>query len=535
MTAASGSSNYDAFISYSYAADGALAPSLRNGLQRFATPWRVFGWVNPVRSLRVFQDQASLSANPALWPTIEKALGSAEWFILLASPEAANSPWVEKEIDFWHRNKPPEHLLIIQTDGDIAWDNDKSDFDWAKTTALPRRLSTVFTDEPRWIDARWARTGAQASLRDPRFRDLVAELAAPLRGVPKDELIGEDIRQHRRLNHWRNAALGVVTMLLIGAVAAAAIAVQQQQAAISQRDQAQRNESRALAAIADIEADTGSPAAAIRVSLAGVSANVATPSRAYAREAEGAVSHALQQLREVRRFAHKNDVRSVAFSPNGRTLATGSTDETAGLWEVATGKEIAVLRGHEGHVNSVAFSPDGRMLATGAADNTARLWELATGKEIIAFRGHEETVASVAFSPDGRSVVTGSEDMTARLWEVATGKEVAVLRGHMRRVSSVVFSPDGRLILTGSIDGTARVRAVTSGREVALLKSPGFTWVDGSYSSDGAIEAAAFSRDGRTIVTASDSTARLWEVATGREIAALHGHARFCEFRRVQP
>jgi hypothetical protein len=136
-TAASARSSYDAFISYSHAADGKLAPALRNGLQRFATPWRVFRWRNPVRALRIFQDQASLSANPALWPTIEQGLGSAEWFILLASPEAANSPWVEKEIDFWCRNKRAERLLIVQTDGDIAWDHDNNDFDWAKTTARP--------------------------------------------------------------------------------------------------------------------------------------------------------------------------------------------------------------------------------------------------------------------------------------------------------------------------------------------------------------------------------------------------------------
>src|SRR4051812_31272517 len=98
------SSRYDGFISYSRAADGALAPALRNGLQRFATPWRVFRLINPVRSLRVFQDQASLSANPKLWPTIESALASADWFILLASPVAMASPWVGKEVEFWCRN-----------------------------------------------------------------------------------------------------------------------------------------------------------------------------------------------------------------------------------------------------------------------------------------------------------------------------------------------------------------------------------------------------------------------------------------------
>jgi TIR domain len=110
------SSKYDAFVSYSHAADGKLAPSLRNGLLRFGTPWGPLRWTNPVRSLRVFQDQASLSANPALWATIERALAASDWFILLATPQSAQSPWVEKEVDFWRLHKSPERLLIVQTD-----------------------------------------------------------------------------------------------------------------------------------------------------------------------------------------------------------------------------------------------------------------------------------------------------------------------------------------------------------------------------------------------------------------------------------
>ena len=318
---------YDAFISYSHAADGRLAPALRNGLQRFATPWRVFRWRNPVRALRIFRDQESLSANPALWPTIENALGSAEWFILLASPEAAKSPWVEKEIEFWHLHKPPERLLIVQTDGEIAWGQAANDFEWSVTTALPRRLSTVFTDEPRWIDARWARTGVQASLRDPRFRDLVAELAAPLRGVPKDELIGEDIRQHRRLNRWRNAAVGVLTALLIGAIGAAAVAVKQ-------RDEALRNQSKALAALAESEADKGSPALAARLALAALPRSISNPNRPPVAEAEYALYLAMVRNREVQRITgHTGGVTSAAFSPDAQLIATSSVDGTAGIWK----------------------------------------------------------------------------------------------------------------------------------------------------------------------------------------------------------
>jgi hypothetical protein len=201
-------------MSYSHAADGQFAPALRNGLQRFATPWGPFRLINPVRSLRVFQDTASLSADPALWSRIEQALTTSEWFILVASPDAANSPWVARELDFWCQHKSLERLLIVLTSGEIVWNPKTGDFDWRESNAISRRLSGVFREEPRWVDARFADAGPQATLRDPRFRDLVAELAAPLRGVPKDDLIGEDIHQHHRLNRWRNAALCTLLLLL---------------------------------------------------------------------------------------------------------------------------------------------------------------------------------------------------------------------------------------------------------------------------------------------------------------------------------
>jgi hypothetical protein len=126
-------------------------------------------FTNPTRSVRVFQDKASLAANPKLWPTIEGALAESTWFILLASPLAAASPWVCKEVDFWCERKSPDKILLIQTDGAIVWSGHTGDFDWSQTSAVPPRLAGVFADEPRWIDARWARAAGRASLKDPRF------------------------------------------------------------------------------------------------------------------------------------------------------------------------------------------------------------------------------------------------------------------------------------------------------------------------------------------------------------------------------
>ncbi|MCI0561048.1 MAG: toll/interleukin-1 receptor domain-containing protein, partial [Nitrososphaera sp.] len=167
---------YKAFVSYSHAADGKLAPALQSALHRFARSWY------RVHSIRVFRDQTNLSINPALWSSIETALGNSEYFVLLASPQAASSKWVGREIEFWLKNKSPQTLLIILTDGQLAWDSETGDFNWEKTDALPKNLSNVFSEEPLYLDFRWARTTEDLSLKNPAFLDKIADLAATLHG-----------------------------------------------------------------------------------------------------------------------------------------------------------------------------------------------------------------------------------------------------------------------------------------------------------------------------------------------------------------
>jgi eukaryotic-like serine/threonine-protein kinase len=202
---------------------------------------------------------------------------------------------------------------------------------------------------------------------------------------------------------------------------------------------------------------------------------------------------------------------TVAFSPAGNTLATASStgDGTVRLWDVATSRETAVLRGHRGGVNHVAFSPDGRLMASVGTDGTIRLWDVSTSREVARLSGHTGWVMTVAFSPDGRVIASGGDDGTVRLWDVASGNETAVLRGPHQRIMCVVFAPDGKTLASDS-----RIWDLASGREVSNLRGHQM-----------AVASVAFTPDGRQLASGSwDGTVRLWDLASGREAAALRGH-----------
>ena len=238
---------FDGFISYSHAADGRLAPAVQQGLHRLAKPW------HHRRALWIFRDQTGLSVTPALWSSIQQALDGSEWFVLLASPEAAQSPWVNREIEHWITTKPANRILPVVTDGKWEWDAERGDLA-ADATAVPDALRGVFTEEPLFLDLRWARDDSHLGLQHDRFRDAIAQLAAPMHGLSKDELEGEDVRQHRRVRWVRRVAVATVLLLtmvasLTGvlaqhnadrATASAVDARRQHQVAAEQRDNAER-------------------------------------------------------------------------------------------------------------------------------------------------------------------------------------------------------------------------------------------------------------------------------------------------------
>ena len=150
-------------------------------------------------------------------------------------------------------------------------------------------------------------------------------------------------------------------------------------------------------------------------------------------------------------------VYSVAFSPNGERVASGSEDNTVRIWNAATGKLQRELKGHNYTVTSVAFSPKGERVASGSEDNTVRIWDAKTWQLQRELKGHSRDVLSVAFSPNGERVASGSQDNTVRIWDAATGQLQRELKGHSSVVWSVAFSPNGKRVVSGSQDTTVRI------------------------------------------------------------------------------
>jgi WD40 repeat protein len=205
--------------------------------------------------------------------------------------------------------------------------------------------------------------------------------------------------------------------------------------------------------------------------------------------------------------AHAGGVNAVAFTADGKTLATGGADNAVRLWDVATGKERATLRGHREAVTSVAIAPDGKTLFSGSGDKTIKVWDVATGQERTTLEGHGDWVSSLALSADGKTLASGSWDGTVRLWDVAAGSERSIL--HKEPVDAVALTADGQLLACGSWNQVA-LYAVASGELSATL-----SWATGE-------RALAFTPDGKKLaVSAGNGGAELWDMATKKVEAIL--------------
>ena len=227
-------------------------------------------------------------------------------------------------------------------------------------------------------------------------------------------------------------------------------------------------------------------------------------------------------------------VNSVAWSPDGRQLATGSGDYKARIWDKTAGELVHVLKGHRYFVSSVAWSPDGRQVATGCDDRKTRIWDATTGEVVRELDPYEGKwfrfcpVNSVAWSPDGRQVATGSQDGKTRIWDANTGEVVrelefirtaGCLSCALCPINSVAWSPDGRQVATGSSDSTARIWDATTGYLVRTLEIKMISCGCVHFIND--VRSVAWSPDGRQLATGTMDKARIWDATTGEVVREL--------------
>jgi len=209
---------------------------------------------------------------------------------------------------------------------------------------------------------------------------------------------------------------------------------------------------------------------------------------------------------------HSKQVYSVAISPDGQILASGSVDNTIKLWSLSNGKPLRTLSGHSSKVRSLAISPDGQKIVSGSWDGTIKLWNLQTGQLLKTLSGHTDGVLSVAISRDGQTLASSSADKTIKLWNLQTGQLLRTLSGHSGWVYSVAISPDGQTLANGSDDRTIKLWHLPTGTLITTLSDP----------SGNVVRSVAFSPDGKTLVSGSFNTINLWKLGnllTGCKVA----------------
>ena len=213
---------------------------------------------------------------------------------------------------------------------------------------------------------------------------------------------------------------------------------------------------------------------------------------------------------------HTGYIVGVAVTPDGKTVVSGSNDETLKVWDPETGQCRATFKGHASSVTDMAVTPDGKTVVSGSSDKTLKMWDLATGGCRATFKGHTATVWGPTVTPDGKTVVSSSDDKTLKVWDLETGQCRATFKGHASSVTDVGVTPDGKTVVSGSHDATLKVWDLETGQCRATFK--GHT---------GPIYCVAVTPDGKTVVSgSSDNTLKVWDLATGHCRATFEGHTK---------
>jgi WD40 repeat protein len=483
------SAGYDLFVSHSRRLDARIAEALQRGIESFAKPW----W-RP-RSLRVFRDVSSLSANPDLWGSIETALARTRFLVLLASPEAAASPWVRRELEWWLQHRGPHTLFFAVTAGRVPW-SEANRVDWPIPSCIPEYVLSYYATAPRWVDLRALRSDQQISRQNPALLDAIADIGAAVRGVDKDQLVGEHIRQHRRVVRTASVAVALLTLLTVATVIAsflfagqrnaarqqATIATAKQFAATAQAEAQQRIDQAMLLAAKAYRMDPGPDTLSAAFATA-----LASPKLTYVAHAGAAIS-------------------ALAARPDGSAVLTGWNDGTIASFNPSTTRWTRLAKLPHGIVD-LASSRDGHTVV--ATDGyVVDALQVGQAPRQLGTSRHPDLYA-VAVSSDGATAAYESATFTSStLTATSTDGEWQVsqiLRNasftHISLSAGYLFGFDGAY-------GNWAKMSLSDLRVLATLR-PGFGVHD--YAS-------AMSADGSAITyTNSAPQIPIWDTAVSRQ------------------
>jgi WD40 repeat protein len=496
---AEGAIAWDVFMSYNREADTRLARVLRRGLRRIGIPWYK-------RSrTRIFLDQTSLAANPDAWRTVEQVLATTRSFVLLASPQAAKSEWVDREVAQWRSRQPARELVVALTEGTLAWNGTTRTLESA---ALPPSAKAAFTSAPLWVDLTWAQRAPRwrLTLWNPIFRDNVASLAAAVRAIDKEAILDEDGRRRRR------------GLAAAAAVAAAGVALSVVLVLALQGKSLQER----VAASRELAHDS-TAALAERPDLAlllGVYANQTSSTV----EARAALFDALSESGHLRRFLQSGaEITSVALDASGRTAALGRVDGRVEVWDARAGRRVRLLAPPPGGgVARVAFAESGAVVA-GWSNGAVAAWDSESDGWRELARG-SAAVETLAASTDGRTIAAGLHSGHVIFVVPAGGPAPRAFRATTAPVRALAFDPAGSKVAVGTQLGELVLRSVRNGRAMVRRRpSPPAAIVSVAFDGHG-IRVATGREDGLAFVwnQTADATQSL---TVGRRNQAVTGLA----------
>jgi WD40 repeat protein len=522
---------YYAFISYNRE-DEEWAKWLQYKLEHYKLPSNLNGRTDLPKEIRpVFKDTSEL--NPGNLPQqIQDALEQSKYLIVICSPRAAKSEWVNKEVESFMKMGRTDRVIPFIIDGKAFAKNPSEE-------CFPKAIRHL-PSEQEILGANIGEMGREAA---------VVKVIAQMFELKFDELWQRHEREHRKRRNW------IIAISTFGFFIMAGIAFwmyAQRQQTMKANWKMMENQARFVSEKACSLMDEGDSYTAQRILLEVLPNDLENMDRPYTIEAESALRYAYNPIASVIK-GHESALNSVCYSPDGKNLMTASNDGVISIWDIATTKEIKRLETHNHAVNSANYSPDGKYIVSTSADYIVRVWDIETaqaikqwdhigllynasfspdGKKIVAATYYGTKVWSFetgelikelegyslfsCFSPNGKHIVSALADSTIRIWDAETGQEIRKLEGHTSAVMSANYSPDSKRIASTSWDHTTIIWDVETGLEIRRLHEQ-----DNYYP-------VCFSPDGKYILAVSNAkTAGLWDTETGLKLQDLKGSGSY--------